>query len=202
VQNHGKLKTSKSTGSAPGDIDGNKTEHSHPDSGTVISNSDEDTLECQASVSGSRGMMLLSCKSRVLTHIDDNSCERTDHSSLDISSDSTGLNESCRVTHSAKKELCRTVQPFEDELVERHKHVAYMASVQENLAKYNPTERRRAHAAKRFLVRLANAPPQAARKILRQGGMTNCPITSQDIAHAAKIRGLRSIPSLQGRGVR
>jgi hypothetical protein len=205
VQNHGKLKTVKSSGSAP-EASRSKTERIHPTiSGTLTSNSYEDTSDDQASVSRSE-VMLLSCKPRVLTHIDDDSCERTDHSSLDISSDSTGLshglNESRRVTHSAKKELYHKAQPFGDEMVERHKHVSYMASVRENLANYNSAERRRAHAAKRLLVRLAHAPPQAAMKILRQGGMMNCPITSQDIARATKIWGLRSIPSLKGRGVR
>jgi hypothetical protein len=94
------------------------------------------------------------------------------------------------------------MRPFGPMTIAQHQGMTLMSSVRERLNKYSPSERRRIHGAVRLMKHLAHAPPQVVAKMLREGGLINCPVTSQDIANAADVYGLRSIPSLRGRGVR
>ena len=76
-----------------------------------------------------------------------------------------------------------------------------LTSVSSNEKLFSRREVVKASLARILLRRLGYTPPQVISKILNQGAMIECPVTSQDLHTATKIYG-QLVPELRGKAVK
>ena len=96
----------------------------------------------------------------------------------------------------------KTAVTFGPQTAKQHARDVRVATTKQNESQYSRSEVVRARLARKLLRSLSYPPAQVAARMVNQGALVDCPITSQDIVNASKIYGYLAIPELRGKHVR